>query len=205
MIAIVDYGMGNIGSIMNMIRKAGGESVLSSDPDVIARATKIILPGVGSFDHGMQNLEERGLIGILNEKVQQEKVHILGICLGMQLMTRRSEEGERPGLGWFAADTLRFRNDSMPQNLRIPHMGWNDVVLQKDHPLFQGMPDGPCFYFVHSYYVACDHAEDRLTTTNYGFEFASSLAKGTLYATQFHPEKSHRYGLQLIRNFVSQE
>lgn len=205
MIAIIDYGMGNIGSIMNMIRKAGGESIYTADPDQITGASKIILPGVGAFDQGMQRLEEKGLIGLLHRKALEEKVPFLGICLGMQLMTRGSEEGKRAGLGWFAADTVRFHFDTGQPALRVPHMGWNEVELKQDHYLFKDMPEDPAFYFVHSFHAECDHASQVLTSTVYGYEFASALARGNLCATQYHPEKSHRYGLQLIRNFVAKE
>jgi glutamine amidotransferase len=202
MIVIVDYGMGNIGSIMNMIKKAGGTSLLTSEPDIIASAKKLILPGVGAFDNGMKNLSDQGLIPLLNKKVLEEKTPVLGICLGMQLMTRKSGEGSLEGLGWIDAETIRFEFPAEQANLRVPHMGWNNISIVKDHPLLAGMPDDPSFYFVHSYHVVCHHQEDILTSTSYGFEFTSALAHDNIMATQFHPEKSHKYGLQLIRNFV---
>lgn len=202
MIVIIDYGMGNIGSIMNMIKKAGGQSMLTSDTDVIADATKIILPGVGAFDNGMKNLADKGLIEVLNKKALEDKIPVLGICLGMQLMTKRSEEGILPGLGWIDAETIRFAFTDEQARLRIPHMGWNSIIQQKEHPLFRDMPEDPSFYFVHSYHVVCKQADDILTTTPYGFEVTSAIARDRIAATQFHPEKSHKYGLQLIRNFV---
>lgn len=203
MIVIIDYGMGNIGSIMNMIRKAGGESILTSEISVIEQAQKIILPGVGTFDHGMKNLMEKGLTGVLNKKVLQDRVPVLGICLGMQLMTLGSEEGQLPGLGWFQARTVRFDFPEGSPRLRIPHMGWNEVEVKKEHALFNEMPDDPSFYFVHSYHAVCERPGDVLTTTHYGYDFTSSIARENIAATQFHPEKSHRYGLQIIRNFVN--
>ena len=201
MIVIIDYGMGNIGSIMNMIRKAGGESTFTSNPEIIAHATKLILPGVGSFDHGMRNLKESGLIRVMNQKVCEEKIPVLGICLGMQLMSRSSEEGVLPGLGWIDAETVKFRfgNDL---DLRIPHMGWNDVTVMHEKPLFQSMPEEPSFYFVHSYHLECRDQYDIACTTQYGYEFASAIIHENIMATQFHPEKSHKFGLQVIRNFV---
>ena len=201
MIVIIDYNMGNIGSIANMIKKAGGVATLSSDPNQIEQAEKLILPGVGAFDVGMQNLAELGFIEILRKKAIEKRTPILGICLGMQLLTERSEEGVLPGLGLVNASTVRFRFDSN-SNLRIPHMGWNSVTVRKESQLFHDMYPDPVFYFVHSYYVVCHSAEDVLSTTNYGYDFVSSLQKGNILGTQFHPEKSHKYGLKLIKNFV---
>ncbi|HNX06118.1 MAG TPA: imidazole glycerol phosphate synthase subunit HisH [Bacteroidales bacterium] len=202
MIVIVDYGMGNIGSIVNMIKKAGGESMVSSDPQLIGGAGKIIIPGVGAFDNGMKNLKEKGLIEVLNKKVLEEHVPVLGICLGMQLMAKSSEEGVLPGLGWIDAVCKKFRFDENNRMLRIPHMGWNDVVVKNKEGVFRHMYDEASFYFVHSYYVECSHAEDVAATTGYGFEFTSSLQHQNIFATQFHPEKSHKYGLLLMKNFV---
>lgn len=201
MIVIIDYNMGNIGSIVNMLKKAGGTAVLSSDPNQIEQAEKLILPGVGAFDVGMQNLAELGFNEILRKKVIEKRTPILGICLGMQLLTERSEEGALPGLGLVNASTVRFRFDCN-SNLRIPHMGWNSVTVRKESPLFYDMYPDPVFYFVHSYHVVCHRAEDVLSTTNYGYDFVSSLHKGNIFGTQFHPEKSRKYGLKLIKNFV---
>jgi imidazole glycerol-phosphate synthase subunit HisH len=202
MIVIIDYDMGNIGSIMNMIRKAGGESMVTSDAAVIADAKKLILPGVGAFDNGMKNLAALNLIEVLNKKVLEEKVPVLGVCLGMQLLTKRSEEGNLPGLAWIDAETIRFRFDEANKELRIPHMGWNNVKIQRESVLFKNMFEDPSFYFVHSYYVVCHDGNDVATTTDYGYDFVSSIEHGNIMATQFHPEKSHKYGLQIIKNFV---
>ena len=154
MIVIVDYQMGNIGSIMNMIRRAGGESVFSSDPDVIASAKKLILPGVGHFDQGIKKLQELELTDILHQKVMQQRTPVLGICLGMQLMSHSSEEGSLPGLGWLEARTVRFKFETGSE-LRIPHMGWNDISIIREGSLFVNMPEDPSFYFVHSYHLQC--------------------------------------------------
>jgi len=201
MIAIVDYDMGNTGSILNMVKKAGGEAIISSDPEQIENADKLILPGVGAFDAGIQNLAKLGLVNIFRKKVTEQKTPILGICLGMQLLTKRSEEGVLQGLGLVDASTVRFKLISS-SGLRVPHMGWNSVVVRKESPLFYDMYPDPIFYFVHSYHVVCRNAEDVLSTTNYGHDFVSSLQIGNIFGTQFHPEKSHKYGLKLMRNFL---
>jgi glutamine amidotransferase len=201
MVVIVDYGIGNIGSIMNMIRKAGGESIFTSDPAMILQADKLIIPGVGSFDNGMNELNGRGLTEVLNKKVLEAKTPVLGVCLGMQLMSHSSEEGVLPGLGWINARTVKF---AFPPDagLRIPHMGWNDVHIHKEEPLFCNMPEDPSFYFVHSYHLLCENKEDVSCTTHYGYEFTSAIQHDNIMATQFHPEKSHTFGLQVVRNFL---
>jgi len=201
MIVVVDYNMGNIGSILNMIKKVGGEAIISSDQEQIKNADKLILPGVGAFDAGMQNLAKLGLISIFRKKVTEQKTPVLGICLGLQLLTERSEEGIMQGLGLVDASTVRFKFVSS-SGLRIPHMGWNSVVIRKESPLFHDMYPNPVFYFVHSYHVVCRNAEDILSTTDYGYDFVSSLQSGNLFGTQFHPEKSHKYGMKLMKNFV---
>jgi glutamine amidotransferase len=196
--------MGNVGSIANMIKRVGSSAIISRDPEVISTAAKLILPGVGAFDSGMQNIDKFGLRPILNEKVLHDKTPILGICLGMQLFTRSSEEGACPGLGWIDAETIRFPK-STPDfpKLRIPHMGWNSALPAKESSLLGDMPDTPRFYFVHSYYVACRNPSDVLMTTKYGVSFTSAVNKDNIWGTQFHPEKSHCFGMQLIKNFVN--
>jgi imidazole glycerol-phosphate synthase subunit HisH len=200
MIVVVDAGLGNIGSVLNMLRKFGSVFMSSDDPSVIEKAGKLILPGVGSFDTGMSNLKSKGLIDILNEKVLEQGTPILGICLGMQLLTRKSEEGILQGLGWIDADTVKFKLDEY--NLKVPHMGWNVVYENKKDKLLENFHEESRFYFVHSYYATCDRAEDILLKTRYGFEFASAVNKKNIYGVQFHPEKSHKFGLQLLKNFV---
>lgn len=203
MIVIVDYRMGNVASIRNMLKKIGVATTISSEPAVIAQADKLILPGVGSFDHGMRSIRELGLLDLLHEKVLDQRTPVLGICLGMQLMTRRSEEGTMLGLGWLEADTIRFQfNDALPR-LRVPHMGWNVTTTQVAGGLFDGLEAAARFYFVHSYHVVCDYPEDALTTTPYGFDFVSSFQRDHIFGTQFHPEKSHRYGMRLLQNFAN--
>jgi len=202
MIVVIDYGMGNVGSILNMIRKVGGQGVLSRGPEDLAAADKLVLPGVGAFDHGMQRLHALGYVAAMTERVLGRGVPILGICLGMQLFSRRSEEGADPGLGWVDAETVRFAFGDAPTPLKIPHMGWNTVRAAQPHPLFPPGGETPRFYFVHSYHVCCRDPANILATTSYGIEFTSALVKGHIVGTQFHPEKSHRYGMALMRHFV---
>jgi glutamine amidotransferase len=198
MITIIDYGMGNLGSIENMIKKIGYKSITTSDIEKIKSAKKLILPGVGAFDNGTKNLKEYGLIDILNQKVLIDKIPILGICLGMQLMTKSSEEGNLKGLGWVDAQAKKFISDK----LKIPHMGWNIVTHKKNSKLFDELESEKRFYFVHSYCVSCNNQDDILTTTPYTYDFVSSYEKDDIIGVQFHPEKSHKFGMNLIRNFV---
>ncbi|MEP6601140.1 MAG: imidazole glycerol phosphate synthase subunit HisH [Nitrospirota bacterium] len=201
MIAIVDYDMGNVASVANMLRRVGApESVLTRDPDVLRRADKVILPGVGAFDKGMRNLAEFGLLEALNEAAIERRVPILGICLGMQLLTKSSEEGQLSGLGWLDAETVRFRFPETP-GLKIPHMGWNYVEARRDNPLLQA-GNRSRFYFVHAYYVTCNRTEDTIGTARYGFEFTCAVNHDNVYGVQFHPEKSHRFGMALLDGFI---
>jgi glutamine amidotransferase len=202
MITIVDYGMGNLGSIMNMLKKIGFPARLSSSPEEVGNADKLILPGVGSFDAGMRNLVDRGLVAPLAEKVVDRGTPILGICLGMQLMAGKSEEGTLPGLGWLDADVVRFRPPPESERLKVPHMGWNTLEPRKDCPLFRGAGPELRYYFVHSYHVVCRDPSDWAATTCYGADFVSAFQHGSLYGVQFHPEKSHRFGMALLRNFA---
>jgi glutamine amidotransferase len=200
-ISIVDYGMGNIGSLQNMIVKVGGESEVVSRPEEVLKAGKIILPGVGHFDNAVSKLKNSGLWDALDQKAKSGGTPMLCICLGAQLVTNGSEEGVLPGFGWIPGKTVRF-SFGADSRLRVPHMGWNDIAIQKASPLLDDLPDDPCFYFVHSFYMIADDRTDVLTTTFYGIEFSSSLARGNIYATQFHPEKSHKYGMKVIKNFT---
>ena len=201
MLTIVDYRCGNSGSILNMLKKLGVPAVITSKPEDIEKADKIILPGVGAFDTGMANLRNLGLHDILNRKVLEDKTPVLGICLGMQLLAERSEEGELPGLGWLKGDIVRFKFNGPLNELRIPHMGWNSVSVIHENNLFKDI-DEPRFYFVHAYHFRCDDPRDVLATTDYGYEFPASVHRDNIWGTQFHPEKSHRFGLHLLKNFV---
>lgn len=204
MIVVVDYKMGNVGSILNMLKKIGAKGVISSDVEVIADADKLILPGVGAFDTGMTHIRELGLLEVLNEKTQNQETPVLGICLGMQLLTESSEEGKLPGLGWIKGQTVRFGFDPRTTGLKIPHMGWNVARPVHSRTLFRGLDEDEdtAFYFVHSYHVVCAREEDALAVTPHGYDFVSAVACGHVMGTQFHPEKSHRYGLRLLKNFV---
>ncbi len=204
MIVIIDYGIGNLRSIQNMLRKIGADAHISSDPKEIGSADKLILPGVGAFDMAMARMEESNLKPVLNEMVLEKHAPILGICLGMQIMTKRSAEGKLPGLGWIDAEIVRFRFPPEVQgSLKIPHMGWNIVNIKKNVPLFStSHTDEPRFYFVHSYHAVCNDPSDVLTTTLHGYEFVSSFARKNILGVQFHPEKSHQFGMHLLRNFV---
>jgi len=201
MIIVVDYHMGNVGSIVNMFKRIGKKAIVSSDPQEIKHADKIVLPGVGAFDSGMDKLKALGLTEVLFQKVLQEKTPILGICLGTQLMTKSSEEGTSSGLGWIDADTVRFRLPN-GSSLRVPHMGWNEVCPAKESLLLAGLDMAPRFYFVHSYHLVCHQNTDVLLTSNHGYEFVAAVERGNIRGVQFHPEKSHKFGLQLLRNFA---
>ena len=201
MITIVDYGMGNLGSIRNMLKKVGAECEITGDPTRVEAATKLILPGVGAFDAGMSRLREAGLVPVLDELVLERKVPVLGICLGMQLMTQGSEEGVLPGLGWVPAQTVRFAPPS-DAGLKVPHMGWNVVHACKPSGLIAGAEAEERFYFVHSFHVRCRDREDVLLRANYGGDLDAAFEVGNIMGVQFHPEKSHKFGLRLLRNFA---
>lgn len=203
MITIVDYGMGNLGSIKNMFKYIGVESIIESDPDKIKNASKILLPGVGSFDTAMQKINENGLKEVLNEKALKEQVPILGICLGMQLLTDSSEEGVLGGLGWISAKTLSFKG-RIDAKYKVPHMGWNVVTKSNESLLTASFEtfEETRFYFVHSYFVQVDHQEHSILKTHYGLDFDSAIQNENIYGAQFHPEKSHKFGMKLFENFA---
>lgn len=203
MIAIINYGLGNLGSIQNMFRKVGcREVIITNDPDEIDKADKILLPGVGAFDNGMQKINESGLVEILNKQALEIKKPVLGICLGMQLLTHSSEEGKLKGLGWIDADTRRFDFGDNRDNLKIPHMGWNEVVVSKNHVLTQNLAFHSRFYFVHSYYVHCHQPNQELMSCHFGLDFTCAVQQDNIMGVQFHPEKSHKFGMTLLKNFV---
>lgn len=201
MIAIVDYGLGNLKSIQNMLSHIGVKSSISNHPVAIRESSKLILPGVGAFDSGIINLQKAKLIELLNEEVLIKKKPILGICLGMQLMTRLSEEGKERGLSWFNAQTRRLAF-SDEQRLKVPHMGWNTAIPKSSSTIFNGLEKENRFYFVHSYFVECLDPNDILATCDYGSEFSCAIAKENIYGVQFHPEKSHKFGMKLLKNFA---
>ena len=202
-VAIVDYKLGNIGSIFNMIKKLGFNPYIASKPCDIINAEKLILPGVGSFDAGMKNLIELNMISVLNEKVQEKKTPIMGICLGMQLMTSSSEEGSMSGLKWVDANTKKFNFIDNFSSLKIPHMGWNNAVFKDGNLLNNSYNEIKRYYFVHSYHVICNNEDDIIAYTEYGYRFVSAFQRENVIGVQFHPEKSHKYGMELMNAFLS--
>lgn len=199
MIVVVDYGVGNIASVLNMLKRVGAKAKASNLVDEIVNAEKLILPGVGAFDAGMRTLRESGLIDILNHQVLVARKPVMGVCLGSQMLGRRSEEGIEPGLGWIDMDIKRF--EKRPER-KVPHMGWSHVSCNYEHPLVRGLTDESRYYFVHSYYMCPDNERDTLLTADYGQKFTAAVAKDNVFGFQFHPEKSHRFGMQLFKNFV---
>lgn len=195
MICIIDYGVGNLGAVSNMLKRLGIEVVTSGDPEVIARADKLLLPGVGSFDYAMERLHSTGLYTVLDHQVRSEKKPILGICLGMQLMCNGSEEGQLPGFGWIDADVTKFHLEG----LKVPHMGWNHVAHRSSS--LTTSSDRERYYFVHSYFVTCHNSSDIMYTTVFGNEFVSGFRRENVIGVQFHPEKSHRFGMELLRSY----
>lgn len=199
MITIVDYGMGNLGSILNMFKRIGVAAEITGEPAALDRARKLLLPGVGAFDSAMTRINESGIREVLDRKALEERIPVLGICLGMQLLTRSSDEGKLPGLGWLNASTRRFAPTA---GLKVPHMGWNTVAPTRPHPLLEDLLEDARFYFVHSYYVQVDDPRDALLKTTHGVQFDAAISNGNIHGAQFHPEKSHRYGMRLLANFA---
>jgi len=205
MIVIINYGLGNLGSHQNMLKKIGAKDVvISSDTEVINKADKLILPGVGSFNNGIKKLKELNIIETLNKKVLIDKTPILGICLGMQLMCNSSEEGDSQGLSWINTEVKKFNKIYDNKEYKIPHMGWNTVEIKKETVLFDNSDDSEKrFYFVHSYYVPEVSDCDIITKTNYGIDFVSCFQKNNIFGAQFHPEKSHKFGMNFYKNFIN--
>jgi glutamine amidotransferase len=200
-ITLVNYGLGNILAFRNIYSKLNIPVQIASKADDLARAEKLILPGVGAFDWAMFRLNASGMRDKLDELVLQKKVPVLGICVGMQMMANDSEEGELPGLGWVPGKVRRFDKCVLKKKAHLPHMGWN-TVIPKGHPLFAKIDD-PEFYFLHSYFFDADSAESVLALTNYGTQFASAVYRDNVFGVQFHPEKSHDWGVKLLRNFAA--
>jgi glutamine amidotransferase len=200
MITIINYGLGNLGSVQNMLKRIGAPCKITSDLKEIEDAEKILLPGVGAFDSAIQKIDELNLRSVLVHKAKVDKIPFLGICLGMQLLTRSSEEGVLAGLDLVPAKTIKFKFDNT-SNLKIPHMGWNFVKQNTPSKLTEGFTTDHRFYFVHSYKVVCDNTINSILKTNYGGDFDSAIQNENVYGTQFHPEKSHKYGMHLLTNF----
>lgn len=197
-IGIVDYGVGNLGSVRNMLRRVGCDADIVGTADEMRACAKLVLPGVGAFDRAMERLDGSGLRNTLDKMVLEKKVPLLGICLGMQLLTRGSEEGSRQGLGYIAAEARRFPRGS---GLKVPHMGWNIVTASNPSPLTASFDGETRFYFVHSYYVTVDDEADSMLKCTYGVHFDAGIMHGNIFGAQFHPEKSHRFGKALFKAF----
>ena len=203
MINIIDLGVSNVASVANMVKKVGGTPNIISDHSQLntIKSNKAILPGVGSFDSAMKMLNRGNWFNSLNQYIENSSNSILGICLGMQIMFNRSEEGQLEGLKWIDGDIRKFQFED--KKLKVPHMGWNFISPKKDDVLFQSSSERQRFYFVHSFFASCNDKNDILSLTNYGIDFVSSVQKNNIYGVQFHPEKSHRYGMHIINNFIN--
>jgi imidazole glycerol-phosphate synthase subunit HisH len=201
MIGIIDYGLGNLRAFANIYKLLNIPFIIASKATDLVNVSKVILPGVGVFDQAMKRLQDSGMRECLNEIALDKKLPVIGICVGMQILTCLSEEGILRGLEWIDGDTKKLSTASVDEPMCIPHMGWNDVRPLKDNNLFKGLGEGSRFYFLHSYYVRCDKSEDALAVTTYGEEFVCAINHKNIYGVQFHPEKSHRHGIRLLKNF----
>lgn len=202
MITLVNYGLGNIQAFANIYKRLNIPAQIATSVDDLVKTEKIILPGVGAFDWAMSRLNESGMRGRLEELVIAESCPVLGICVGMQMMAKRSDEGMSDGLGWIDADVRKFDSSSFAQKTHLPHMGWNDVVPRRNECLFRGLDNDVRFYFLHSYYFVPHRESDVLAVTDYNGPYASSVRSGNVFGVQFHPEKSHQWGIQLLKNFA---
>lgn len=202
-IAIVDYGSGNIRAIANIYQRLKIESYLAHEPSALIHATRVILPGVGAFDQTMGHLQDSGLRSALEDRVLGDGIPFLGICVGMQLLAKRSDEGALTGLGWIDADVKKFDLSRFTGRTRLPHMGWNDAAPRSGDPLFAGLEPSASFYFLHSYHMVCRDPSDELASADYGGRFTSAVRRGNIWGVQFHPEKSHQSGVRLLENFAS--
>ena len=202
MIAIVNYGLGNIRAFTNIYKSLGVPITIATCSAELARATRLILPGVGAFDHAMECLEGSGMQGLLCELVLERRLPVLGVCVGMQILANSSEEGSRPGLGWIEGVVRKIRFPVASNQDILPHMGWNTVRLAAPSPLFENLDAEHLFYFLHSYYFECAHRDDSVASADYGDSFTCAVHSGNIYGVQFHPEKSHRNGIQLLNNFA---
>lgn len=201
-ISLVDFGLGNLRSIQHKLEKRGVDVEIASNPTEVKKSKALIFPGVGHFAAGMCNLRSIGLLDVLNQKVLVEKTPILGICLGMQLFSKYSEEGGVEGLGWINAKTVRFREDKAGGSIKIPHVGWNEIRTTKTNFLFDGVRAKQKFYFTHSYHLEAENDEEVVATACHGYEFVCAVQRGNIAGVQFHPEKSHIEGIEVILNFI---
>lgn len=202
MITIIDYGVGNIKAFQNAYKKLGIKVSVAQSPNDIKAAERLILPGVGHFDYAMQRFFDSGMMEITNEMVLNRKTPVLGVCVGMQMLAKSSDEGRLPGLGWVNAAVRKFDSAQSSEPGRLPHMGWNAVISQKENPLLLNLEKNARFYFLHSYYFNCTDGEDSIAISHYGSDFASIINHRNIYGVQFHPEKSHHFGVQLLKNFA---
>jgi glutamine amidotransferase len=202
MITLIDYGVGNIFAFQNVYKRLDIPTKIAKTQKDLIGAEKLILPGVGSFDYAMAQLNASGMREKLDELVLVDKIPVIGICVGMQMMGNRSDEGTLEGLKWIDAAILKFDEQLIQQRTKLPHMGWNDVSPVKEHPLFVGLEQDAIFYFLHSFYFQCENPLDRVAVSEYGLSFSSAVNKDNIYGIQFHPEKSHQYGEKLLHNFA---
>lgn len=202
MIHVVDYGLGNVQAFLTMFNRLGFEATRAKTATDLTGASKIILPGVGAFDHAIELLDQSGMRPTLETLVLQDKVPVLGICVGMQMLASSSDEGRLPGLGWIPGKVRSFRTNEQSASLPLPHMGWNDVQPKPGMALFVGLESDARFYFLHSYYFACERPSHVVAVTDYGFDFSCAVSAGNVFGVQFHPEKSHHFGTKLLKNFA---
>jgi glutamine amidotransferase len=202
MITLIDYGVGNISAFQNVYKRLDIPTKIAKTRDDLGDAQKMILPGVGSFDYAMEQLNASGMREKLDELVLEKKVPVIGICVGMQMMGNRSDEGKLDGLKWLDSEILKFDENLIHHRTKLPHMGWNDVAPVYNHPLFVGLENEAIFYFLHSFYFKCNNPTDSIAVTDYGLSFSSAVNKDNIYGIQFHPEKSHQYGEKLLYNFA---
>jgi glutamine amidotransferase len=203
MITLIDYGVGNIFAFQNVYKRLNIPTKIAKRKEDLANAKKLILPGVGSFDYAMAQLNASGMREKLDELVLEKKVPVIGICVGMQIMGNRSDEGKLEGLKWINSDILKFDENLIQHRTKLPHMGWNDVDPINNHPLFIGLEKEAIFYFLHSFYFKCKNETESIAISNYGISFSSAVHRENIYGIQFHPEKSHQYGEKLLHNFAN--
>jgi glutamine amidotransferase len=202
MLTIIDYGLGNISAFKNVYERLNIPIKIAQYPKEVESATKLIIPGVGSFDYAMSQLNKSGMRNILDKRVLEDKIPVIGICVGMQILSNTSEEGKEPGLGWINGRVRKFNPSLIPYKSRLPHMGWNTIWPKDGEILFKGVDSQSRFYFLHSYFVECDFDSNVICKTHYGISFASAVNKCNVYGIQFHPEKSHNNGIRLLKNFA---
>ena len=201
MIGLIDYGVGNIRAFANIYKQLDIPHKIASSVADLEGCTKVVLPGVGAFDHAMKKLHESGMKEKLDELVLIKKVPVVGICVGMQMLAKRSDEGTSEGLGWIDGEVKKFDVTKIQYATHLPHMGWNDVVPAKENPILKGLENDAKFYFLHSFYFSCNNQEDAIASTDYGINFTCAVNNSNIFGVQFHPEKSHHYGITLLKNF----